>query len=42
MSVLKDGTGTGKLARVDTNNKIEVHSVQETEGLPYAEWNALR
>ncbi len=28
---IKDGTGTGNLARVDSENKLAVRAVQETE-----------
>ena len=28
---IKDGTGTGNLARVDKENKLAVRAVQETE-----------
>ncbi len=31
MTIIKDGTGTGREAAVDTTNKLETHSVQESE-----------
>lgn len=31
MTTIKDGTGKGFLAKVDSSNRLEVHAVQETE-----------
>jgi hypothetical protein len=35
--IIKDGTGTGKTAKVDGANKLEVHSITEPESLHAAE-----
>lgn len=37
MTIIKDGTGTGKTARIDNTNKMDVHSVTYTEAVEAAE-----